>query len=90
MIELDELLHGNPSFGKVAEYFKNGEFYEEGYLTAAIKKYLRDEEDKKKLFELDYSIEDMLNGRTLIDHSDEIEAIFNKWNKKLGFIHFRA
>jgi hypothetical protein len=84
-IDLEELLHGNPSWDKVSEFWKDGEFHEEHYLVAAIKKHLRTDEQRKALAEADISIEDMLNGRVANEAAMfVIDNIFNEWNAKLG------
>ena len=64
MICLDELLYGEPTWEQVVEFFRNGEFCEEQYLVEAIKRHLRTELDRRELFDMDASIEDILNGRT--------------------------
>jgi len=87
-IELDYLLSGNPSWEQVAEFFKLGEFDEENYLVAAIKKHLRTPEQKKILEDLDLSIEDCLNGRYGGDKEPAVDAIYTAWNEKLGFQSF--
>ena len=88
-IDLDELLHGNPSWEDVADFWQNnGEFYEESYLVEAIKKYLRTDDHRKTLGELDLSIEDLLNGRYNYKQHKKVDKIFDDWNQKLGFIAF--
>lgn len=90
-IELDELLHGNPTMAQVADFWKNGEFYEEHYLVAAIKKHLLTEEQRICLFNLDLSIEDVLNGRIGGGSKWEFvtNVLFPDWNQKLGFESFK-
>ena len=89
MIDLDGLLFGNPRWEEVVEFWKDdGEFCEERYLVDAIKKHLRTEDQRRRMFNLDVSIEDMLNGRYTGDKSDAVRAIFDEWNAKLGFKAF--
>jgi len=88
MIDLDDLLHGSPSWTKVVEFFKNGEFHNEHYLVEAIKTHLRSSANRDKLQKLDLSIEDVLNGRYGIKDEFFVRQIFNEWNQKLGYIHF--
>jgi hypothetical protein len=52
MIELDELLTGNPTWEQVADFWKNGEFYEEHYLVEAIKKHLRTPEHRQMMADM--------------------------------------
>ena len=89
-IDLDELLHGKPSWDEVAAFFKNGEFYEEGYLTSAIKKHLLTEEQRQKLFDCGLSIEDCLNGRYTGENYTSIMSVYDEWNEKLGFQNFKS
>jgi hypothetical protein len=83
MICLDEMLFGTPTWEQVVEFFKNGEFHEEQYDVLAIKKHLLTSEQRQTLFDLNLSIEDMLNGR--IGGEQRVYAIFDQWNEKLGF-----
>lgn len=87
-MDLNELLSGNPSWNKVAEYFKSGEFYDEGYLVSAIRKYLLTEEQKNSLNRINLSIEDCLNGRFGENEEKVVLDIFAAWNAKLGFRQF--
>lgn len=91
-IELDTLLYDQPkpaTWAEVLDFFKNGEFCQEHYLVAAIKKHLRTQEQKQILFDLDFSIEDMLNGRVPGEaNGNSVQAIYAEWNAKLGFHHF--
>lgn len=89
MIDLDELLNGEPTWEQVVEFWKeDGDFCEEKYLVQAIKKHLRTEDQRKRMFDLDISIEEMLNGRYPMDKFDLVDAIYAEWNKKLGFQAF--
>ena len=58
------------------------------FLVFAIKKYLLTPEQKKQLNDLDYSIENVLNGQTDDKDKDFILNLFNSWNKTLGFKEF--
>jgi len=84
-IDLDQFLYGKATEEEIKDFWKNGDFCEEKYLVEAIKKYLRDDDDKKAMYDLDMSIEEMLNG---IGPWDETQALFNKWNNKIGFRYF--
>jgi hypothetical protein len=87
MIDLDELLNGNPTWEQVIEFWKDdGDFCEEHYLIQAIEKYLLTEEQRLKMFNAKLSIEKMLNGRCT--DRTVVNDIFNEWNTKLGFTSF--
>ena len=88
MLELDELLYGDPSWEEVALFFKEGEFHEEHFSVTAIKKHLLTEEQRKKLFDLNLSIEECLNGRYTGEQEASVHAIYKEWNEKLGFHSF--
>lgn len=60
--------------------------YEEEYLVAAIKKYLRTPEQKALIEAKDSSIEDMLNGR--VENDDWTDGMFQAWNAALGWKEF--
>jgi hypothetical protein len=49
-----------------------------------IKEYLLTEEQKKQLYDANYDLSDVLNGRTLPDFESAVEAMFADWNAKLG------
>lgn len=86
-IDLEEILHGTKpvTMQQLAGFWKTGEFHEEHYLVATIKKYLRTEEQRKLMFEHGFSIEDMLNGRVEGVEADAlVDPIFAEWNAKLG------
>lgn len=85
-IDLDELLTGTPSWPEVVEFFRRGEWDSEEWLVLAIKKHLRTDAQRDALAKADYSIEDMLNGRTSGDF--DCQAIYDAWNEKLGFRSF--
>lgn len=88
-VDLDELLHGNPTWQQVVDYWRyKQDFYEESYLVQAIKKFLRTDEQKKILFDLDLSIEDCLNGRYTQKEYPKVMKIFKEWNEKLGYKEF--
>jgi len=50
-----------------------------------IKKYLRTEEHKKMLYDMDLSLEDILRGRYSGESESDVYKIFADWNEKLGF-----
>ena len=85
MIDLDELLYGNPVWNDVVAFFKDGEFHEEHYEVAAIKRHLRTANHKIALDAADLSIEDCLNGRVPGHLELVVQAMFGHWNAKLGF-----
>lgn len=87
-IELDELLHGNPTWEQVVAFFKDGEFSGEEYLISAIERWLQTEEQRKAIFDARLSIEKMLNGRYGEAEEALVESIYNAWNTKLGFYDF--
>jgi hypothetical protein len=92
MIDLDTLLHENPTWEEVVEFWKDdGEFCGEQYLVAAIERWLQTEEQRKGLFDHRLSIEKMLNGRYVSsDVGDFVESLFTAWNEKLGFEAFNG
>lgn len=89
MIELDELLTGTPTWEQVVEFWRDdGEFCGEQYLVMAIKKWLRTEEQRQQMADMDMSIEEMLNGRYDGKFYDSVQKIYDEWNTKLGFKAF--
>lgn len=90
MIDLDELLNGNPTWEQVVEFWRDdGEFYGEQYLVPAIKRWLRTEDQRQRMAKADVSIEEMLNGRYNGERvGGVVQAIFDEWNAKLGFKSF--
>ena len=90
VIELDCLLHGNPTQEQVSDFFRHGDFHEERYLVAAIRKHLLTELQKDMMRILEYSIEDILNGRVDRLQSISAKTFFKVWNQKLGFNYFLA
>lgn len=85
MIDCDQLLYGECTWAEVADYFKKGSFDDESYLVIAIKKHLRTPEHKNQIDINDLSVEDMLNGRFGSQKEKIVLAIFDHWNKSLGF-----
>lgn len=53
-----------------------------------IRRYLLSEEQRKRLFDLNLSVEDLLNGRYTESQEAEVLSIFADWNKKLGYESF--
>lgn len=89
MIDLDEILYGKPTMAQVAEFWKNGEFYEERYLVQAIEKWLLTEDQRKVLFDANLSIEKILNGECCCAAHDKVrDDLCADWNVKLGFKAF--
>ena len=88
-IELDTLLFGTPSWNEVVDFWQRGEFHGEEYQVPAIKKHLRTDAQRKILADLDISIEEMLHGRIDSQAGNvAVKAIFEEWNKKLGFHYY--
>lgn len=77
-----DFLHGN-----------DREFDREEYLVDSIRRNLLTEEQRKVMFDHNFTIEDMLNGRIAGDERREAAAeIFDAWNAELGqecFFHYR-
>ncbi len=70
---------------QIAAYLSAG-VDDEDWDIQVIKMHLRTEEQRAWMAAQDYSIEDLLNGRT---HGEpEIEEIYADWNKKLGVKQF--
>jgi len=64
---------------------------EEEYVVPLIKKYLRTGEQREMLSDVDYSIEDCLNGRVEGEAQQAfVNAMFAEWNAKLGYKHFNV
>lgn len=93
-IDLDELLFGVSKLGsgnasddaKIIDFWQNGDWCEEKYLVEAIERHLLTEDDRKLMFDKRMSIEQMLNGRTTEEST--CDAIYGRWNEKLGFHAF--
>ena len=88
IIDLDCLLNGNPTWQEVQKFFLEEEFDREEYLVKAIKKHLITPAQKKVLFDIDASIEELLNGRISGKYEKKIDKIFKEWNSKLEHKHF--
>lgn len=94
-IDLEELLDGKPSWEQVVEFWKatidgSKEFHDEANYVRAIKKHLRTEKQREKLYELDLSIEEVLNGGYSARQDRAVSTILRAWNRKLGFKAFNA
>jgi len=70
---------------QIAAYLSAGVDGEE-WAIRVIKKHLRTPEQQAWLAAQDYTLEDVLNGRTSGD--PEIQAMFDDWNAKLGVKEF--
>ena len=81
-MDIDYILTGKPTKTELLEFFKSG--CEERYTVEAIKTHLRTEEQKRIMYEEDFSIESMLNGRYSIGLWDIVYEIYKDWNEKLG------
>lgn len=88
LIDLDELLNGNPTWEEVVEFWKSGDFCGELCLVEAIEKYLLTVDQRGKMFDANLSIEKMLNRRYGGDLEGLVYDIYGEWNDKLGFKAF--
>lgn len=90
LIDLDELIYGNPTMDQVRDFFQMGDFHEEHYKVMAIRRHLRTQEHRRIMFEYDFTIEDMLNGRIEYNSaaSTAADGIRGDWNAQLGFVNF--
>ena len=88
MIEMTELLYGNPSWENVQDFFKNGDFRENEYLIAAIKKYLLTNEQKQIMSTHNFSIQNMLGGQIPHELIPIKTNIYQEWNTKLEVKYF--
>lgn len=64
----------------------NRGFGQECYLVEAIKAFLLTEPQRKEMFDLNVSIEDVLNGR--VGKPAFTDNLFKQWNTVLGFKYF--
>lgn len=64
-----------------------GGFDSEEYLVAAIKRHLLTEDQRRRLYDLRLSIEDLLNGRVEGDQGI-YDEVFDVWNAALGWKAF--
>jgi len=87
-IDLNELLHNNPTWADVVDFWKQGEFHEEHYLVDAILKYLLTPDQSARMSRCGITIEDVLNGRCRGEGSQLREKLCSEWNEKLGFKAF--
>lgn len=85
LIDCDQLLYGECTWNEVRRFFMEGSFDSEKYLVAAIQRHLLTEEQQIRL--QNYTISDMLNGRTT---GIDVKSIFNEWNQKLDLVWFTA
>lgn len=84
MIDLEDVLNGDPSISELGEFFAKGEFHGERYLIRAIKKHLLTPIQKNELSDRNINLSDALNYE--IDPEDEnfVHNMFADWNKRLG------
>jgi hypothetical protein len=91
-VELDQLLHdaGTPlTPAQVAAYFRHGEFPDEQYEVAAIKRHLLTDKHRQVMTHYDLSIEQMLNGRVEGEVPQAASySIYHDWNRQLGYYQF--
>jgi hypothetical protein len=58
-------------------------------LVGLIRKHLLTEDQRQRIFDADFSIEDALNGRIADAGKQAIcDAIYQEWNAKLGYRSF--
>ena len=88
IVELDTLLYGNPTWDQVVEFWKQGEFGDEGDLVDAIKRHLRTEAQRELMHVHDITIVDILNGRCCGSDNVVAHRIMGEWNVKLGYLAF--
>lgn len=84
-IDLEDVLHGNPTWVDVVEYFVEGEWFEERYHAQAAKRWLLTPAQKQTLDALGLSIEDCLRGNYGEVEEDDVRTIYDEWNHKLGY-----
>jgi hypothetical protein len=87
-IDLDELLHGNPEWSQVVQWFKDGDCDGEEWLIRVIKRHLATVDQLVLMATHKKDIADLLNGRTNKDFEAIKQSIFDAWNDKLGFKAF--
>ena len=63
-------------------------YWEESDVVYFLNQYLRTPAQKKILDDLDYSIEDMLNGRIEFKDIPAVDPIFLDWNARMGIKYF--
>lgn len=68
--------------------FKEQASLDERYLIDLIGWHLLTRAQREWLFEHDYSLADVLNGRTSDAYALEVQAMFDAWNAKLGEKYF--
>ena len=86
-IDLDELLHGNPTWPEVVAFWKSQGFDDESYLVRAIEKHLLTSTQCLLMLKHNLTIEKMLNGQFGMEESI-VDGIFDEWNAKLGYRAF--
>jgi hypothetical protein len=90
LVELEQMLAPEPpTWQQVADFFRHGEFYDEQYLVAAIKRHLLTDKQAAWMSHFGIDIPQMLNGRVagVMEQAVE-ETIYHDWNKKLGHYQF--
>ena len=89
LVDLGELIGFKCDMGKAKKFFLCGQFDEEYYLVEAIEMYLLTEEQRKRMFDANLTIEKILNGRFVSsDVGNVVQNILDEWNAKLGWKHF--
>lgn len=91
-IDVDYALYGSsPLTSEEISFVFSSKFewHDEEYLVQGIKKYLRTQAHTVTMFNHDFSIEDMLNGRVEgLAAQQDVERIFADWNAQLGHKYF--
>ena len=64
------------------------DFNEEWELAAAIRRELLTADDSAWLASHNVTVEDALNGRFRGDLMNDVEAMFARWNTRIGSYHF--
>ena len=82
-IDIEDVLHGNPAWSDVVEFFVEGEWFEECYHTQAAKRWLLTPEQKQTLDGHGLSIGDCMRGNYGDAEESDVRAIYDEWNAKL-------
>ena len=69
---------------EIVQQFRDG-FDSEEQLVNAIRAHLMSIDQRYQLFELNISVEDILNGRIEGGNPEEVTSILTRWNQELGF-----
>ena len=83
-IDLEDVLHGQPAWEDVVEFFEKGDFCAGNYEVKAIKRWLLTAEQKQLLVDNDLSIYDVLSGNYGEATEDVVFELQSEWNRRLG------